>query len=86
MTRLCRLSASLVLAEVTAPGNSWWRLTGPVGNMMGEDASYRVLKDGGSRQTLDIFPLMYPILSSILSPGAVSDTGVKLYSKILRLF
>ena len=44
-----RLPARLVRTPPSAPARREWRVTGPLGKMMGAEPSYNVLKEGGSR-------------------------------------
>lgn len=44
MVRRVRVSASLVLVETWARGRSWCSVTGPLGKMIGVEASYRDLR------------------------------------------
>ena len=44
MVRRVRVSASLVLVETWARGSSWCSVTGPLGKMIGVEASYRDLR------------------------------------------
>ena len=68
MVSRVRVSASLVLVETRARGSSWCSVTGPLGKMIGVEASYRDLRyevrrerwrtganlnDGGSSPRLD---------------------------------
>ena len=49
--RLVRLLARLVLTPFSAPASKVWRVTGPLGKIIGAEPSYNVRKDGGSRLT-----------------------------------